>query len=228
MSRLFKSTDSQFSQIKNQIDNFFHSLKSIAIVKDYNVFSNMYSHEKIGYKVPKFNIENYISNYKRILMNKEYTILLNDESMITMNYNFDSNGNVLSHNLSFVPSIPEDVFIAEETDLSFEEKIILHKVVTKYVRIDYEPNIAKPILHSNVHFHFGIYQRDKDSIIKNLRVTFQGIVFPYDFMYIIFKYFYNVDDNYLTNIYDQDVKRSTTIDSEEEDKLILTFKRNSY
>lgn len=224
---MFSTKSSQLIKVKNQVDHFYKVFQKVPIIKDYKLFTDLYNNQIFGKRVPKLSFNNYIEVYRNILINREYCVLLMDESIISMVYQFDINGNISYHCLTYIPSVPLEVNI-NDSEVNDEEKVILIKELSKYIRFDYEPLVFKPVIHSNVHMHVGIHDRDKDSDSKNIRFTFEGIIFPNDFLYFVFKYIYCLDDEQIDPLnYDVD-KKTCLLDPFEESKFVFSYNRHLY
>lgn len=155
--------------------------------------------DKVG-NIIKFNTLNYVLVYKQIIDNKKYHILLNDGSLICFYYQFDENGKIVNHCLYYIPAPSENVFSAFQTkfynsitELDTSTIVELSELLEKYIRIDYDLEGKKEVVHTTVHLHYGI-NSDK------LRLPVYSKVYPEEFVYFILKYVYESDDDNLEKL----------------------------
>lgn len=186
-------------QINNISKNFFNYDSLITHSNNINFKNN-----NIGSLI-KFNILNYVSVFNEIIMNKKYHVLLNDNSLICYHYQFDDNGSVAKHCLYYIPSPSENILLAFQSKAysSIEEldpQLLadLMEIMERYIRIDYDVDGKKEIIHTNVHMHYGISP-------NKLRFPIYSKVYPEEFLYFILKYVYESDDIKLEklNIHDK-------------------------
>jgi len=139
---------------------------------------------------------------------------------------FNQDGKVKHHNLSYIPSIDFEIYLEE--NISMENQILISKSANNYIRIDYDRTGKKQIVHTDIHMHFGIYPREESLTNSEFRIPMEGILFPYEFMYIIFKYFYEVEDEYVSFLLREKYSKSVCLETNEWDKLVLSFNRENY
>jgi hypothetical protein len=161
-----------------------------------------------------------------MLDEKKYNILINDESMISFYYQFEEDGRIKHHNLSYLPSIDSDIYFEE--NITLENQLLISKILNNYIRIDYDKTGKKEIVHTDVHMHFGIYPKEVSLANNEFRIPMEGILFPYEFIYIICKYFYEVADDYVSFLLEGKYSKSICLEQNEKDKIVLSFNRENY
>lgn len=214
----------EYEIVKREIEYLYLVQEKIPIINDVNILR--LRNDEIGERTNKFTHVNYHEVYKIMLEEKKYNILINDESMISFYYMFDEEGKIIHHNLSYIPSIDSDIYLGE--DITLENQVLISKIANNYIRIDYDKTGKKEIVHTDIHMHFGIYPKDESLTNSELRIPVEGILFPYEFMYIIFKYFYEVEDKYVSFLLEEEYSKSACLESSEGDKLVLSFNRRNY
>lgn len=139
----------------------------------------------IGHKFEHFKRNNYKSKYNDAVEKENYSIYLNDDSIIYFYYIFDIDEKIVGHNLAYIPS-PNDENPPYGEELS----------ISRYLRADYDKTGYKSIVHTLVHLHIGIYD-------TKFRIPIVHYLSPYDFLYIVLKYIYHssqdIVDKLLTN-----------------------------
>lgn len=182
--------------------------------------------QEVGLKVEKMNYYNYHDKYFKMLDEKNYNILFNDESLLCFYYLFDKNNKIRQHNLYYIPSI--DVGIYKEENISLEEKVLIAKCCNNYIRIDYDLQGKQDIIHTDVHMHFGIYPGEEILGSYELRIPCEGLLYPYEFIYIISKYLYNANCNDLEFLLKKKYHKKILLEENEKNKFILSFCRENY
>lgn len=215
---------SEFDIVKQQIEHLYVVQERIPIINDINIWH--ITIDEIGERTNKFTHINYPEVYKTMLEERKYNILTYDESIVSFYYLFDEYGKIKHHNLSFIPSIDSEIYLAEK--ISLENQILISKSANNYLRIDYDRTGKKEIVHTDVHMHFGIYPKEESLANFEFRIPMEGILFPYEFIYIIFKYFYEVEDEYVSFLLEDKYSKSDCLESSEGDKLVLSFNRENY
>ena len=178
----------------------------------------------IGEKTSKFTISNYIGRYNDTLESKNYQILFYDESLISFFYEFDENGNVSRCSLSFIPSVDGEIDLS---DYKMDEvvKDLLLETSGDYLRIDFDETGYKKVIHTKNHMHRGIGYRSKDCVRKEIRFPFLHLLYPLDFIYIICRYVYHIDESVLEKLTFSDQKR-VILEPDEQQLLALSFNPN--
>jgi hypothetical protein len=218
---------SEFDIVKKQIEHLYIVQETIPVINDVQIWNIRGS--EIGERTNKFTHSNFHEVYKEMLEEKKYNILINDESMISFHYLFDERGKIRLHNLSYIPSLDMEIYLSE--NLSLENQILISKSANNYIRIDYDRTGKKEIVHTDVHMHFGIFPKEeREGCMSNseFRIPVEGILYPYEFIYIILKYFYKVEDDYLFSLLEEKYSKSVCLEEKEGDKLILSFNRGNY
>lgn len=215
---------SQLDIVKNQILNLYLIQEKISIINDVKVFKM--GDKEIGERTGKFTQVTYPDLYKELLLNEKYHLLINDESVISFYYLFDENKKIKKHNLSFIPSLDMDVYLADE--ISLNDRILILQNTNNYLRIDYDSKGKKDIVHTDVHMHYGIFHTEYEKDYSELRIPFEGVLYPYEFIYIILKYIYEVENEVLDFLLEEKYNKDSFLEQSELDKLVLTFNRESY
>lgn len=183
-------------------------------VNDYYETKNI-----IGNKADKIRFHSYMEAFDEMMYNVQYTILLEDDSMIFLFYEFDDNNNVIGHILSYLPSFRNDSENGKEyTDENNEEEtnfIQLHRRISNFVRVDFEDIGRREYYHSLVHMHIGTER-------NALRIPIEHFVMPFEFLFFILKYVYHLPDEELTGI-ECEISRNSMLTEKEKQKLKLVF-----
>lgn len=214
----------QLEIVTNQILNLYLIQEKIPIINDVNVFK--LGDTEIGERTGKFTQITYPDLYKELLMSEKYHILINDESIISFYYLFDEDKKIKKHNLSFIPSLDMEIYLADEP--SIDDRILILQNTNNYLRIDYDPTGKKEIVHTDVHMHFGIFHTENEKQYSELRIPLEGVIYPNEFIYIILKYIYEVEDSAVDFLLEDKYVKEHFLEDCELDKLILTFNRESY
>ncbi len=185
------------SIVINQIDNLSKYFFKYSLINKSNNINC--KDDKVG-NIIKFNILNYISIYTELVDNKKYHIMLNDNSLICFYYQFDKNEKIIKHCLYYFPSPSEDIYSLFQSkvynslnELEVKTVVELSQLLEKYIRIDYDLEGKKEIVHTSVHLHYGLTS-DK------LRIPIYSKVYPEEFVYFILKYVYESDDKNLESL----------------------------
>lgn len=185
--------------------------------------------DTFGQKTSKFTKKNYIDSYKNtIIENENYQLIFIDESVISFFYKFDSNNQIISYSLSYIPGIHEDIVIEGYNYNDVKE--LLESSYKDYIRIDLEEKGYKEILNTKNHFHYGISENDESILRKNVRIPLYQILYPLDFIYIICKYIYHIEEKNLRKLTElikkYNIKRRETLSELEKTKLFMKFGEN--
>lgn len=135
----------------------------------------------------KVNFSNYANEFYRIATEEKTTIVLEDNSIINLNYSFDKEGFIIEHHLSYLPN-------------PMASNVSPQEIESKYIRIDYENLGYAPKIHSNIHFHIGRY--------KNLRFPCTSIVSPIQFISFILLFYYNTEYSEFSRFLNKDNLRN--------------------
>lgn len=215
---------SQHEIVTNQILNLYLIQERIPIINDVKVFK--LGDKEIGERTGKFTQITYPDLYKELLLTQKYHLLINDESIISFYYLFDEDKKIKKHNLSFIPSLDMDIYLADEH--SINDRILILQNTNNYLRIDYDSTGKQDIVHTDVHMHFGIFHTEYEKQYSELRIPLEGVIYPYEFIYIILKYIYEVEDSAVDFLLEDKYVKEHRLEDCELDKLILTFNRESY
>lgn len=125
-----KNKDDEYSIIIKDLkfiySNYYLSSGMIKQCKfpNYNEESKLIGNEK--YRVSR---ENYADDFVHVGDESKYFIELKDESLISVRYLFDEEKNLVSFELSFLPSFESNLLFKNKDDFS---------ILSKYIRIDYD------------------------------------------------------------------------------------------
>lgn len=192
-----------------QLNNLQRKIKEINMVNDFHE-----SGFEIGEKSQRIRINSYAETFDDIMYNNEYTILLNDDSMIIMLYRFDESQKITGHSLSFLPNFRRNLF--DEGDQSEEIKESqLFLRLGNYIRIDYDEQGREEYYHSLIHMHIGTA---KDT----LRIPIEHFVLPFEFLFLVLKYVYRLSDEQLTGL-ECSVQRENILTKREMKKVRMVF-----
>lgn len=185
--------------------------------------------DTFGKKTSKFTKKNYIDSYKNtIIENENYQLIFIDESVISFFYKFDNNNKIISYSLSYIPGIHEDIVIEEYNYNDVKE--LLESSYKDYIRIDFEEEGYKEILHTKNHFHYRISENDESILRKDMRIPLYQILYPLDFIYIICKYIYHIEEENLGKLTElikkYNIERRETLSEFEKTKLFMRFSEN--
>ncbi|MEK4236195.1 DUF2290 domain-containing protein [Paenibacillus sp. FSL H7-0714] len=205
--------------VKKQIEHLYIIQEHVPIINAVNCWN--VKGRQIGERTNKLTLENYHEVYKKMLEEQEFHLLINDESVISLFYLFDENGKVSQHSLSYIPSLDIEIYASDT--LSLENHISISRTANNYIRIDYDKTGKKDVVHTDVHMHFGIFHKQNHMSSSELRIPLEGILFPYEFIYIILKYLYDVEDEFLTALFEDKYIKFSCLEKKEQDKLILSF-----
>ena len=173
----------------------------------------------MGNKAGKIRFHSYMEAFDEMMYNCQYTVLLEDDSMIFLFYEFDENNNVIGHILSYLPSFRNDSENRKEnTDENNQEEIDfkqLHRMISNFVRVDFEEVGRKDYYHSLIHMHIGTER-------NALRIPIEHFVLPFEFLFFVLKYIYNLEDDELTVI-ECEMARDSMLTEKEKKKLKLVF-----
>lgn len=209
---------------KNMIEflKIWHNISQIK--KFINNFKK--NSDTFGKKTSKFTKKNYIDSYKNtIIENGNYQLIFRDESVISFFYKFDNNNQIISYSLSYIPGICEEITI-DEYDYN-DVKELLESSYKDYIRIDLEEEGYKEILHTKNHLHYRVIENDENTLRNNIRIPICQIMYPLDFIYIICKYIYHVEERDLKKliklIKKYNNQRRETLNDTEKTKLFMMF-----
>lgn len=222
--------------IRDQFNEFREYSFKIPSIKNY-IYPKMTTDE-FGEKTSKFTIKNYMDRYDEIVKDKQYQILFKDESLISLYYKFNSDGDIIQHNLSFIPSIDNYIILEEDGK---EVNRLLMNSFTDYFRIDFDKTGYQEITHCENHAHIGLKERRKKknaeiddinqiyyenakTVDRNeIRFPVKHVIYPYDFIYIICKYVYH-DSNKVLDSLKVDLERRVILTDLELELLNIGFK----
>ena len=215
MSKRRRIEFNDFELIQQQFLNFqelYNDVGIINIVGKYHCVRN-----EIGETTAHIKYDSYKEIFDNILREDKYTILLTDDSMLIMQYVFDESGKLLQHTLSFLPNYRSTILgegeeIKEDADITPKE---FGMRVSNYIRIDYGEIGRQDYYHALVHLHIGIF---KDSI----RLPLQSFLYPNEFLFLIFKYIYHLDDEVLSKL-ECEIPKQCLMKENEMKKLRMAF-----
>lgn len=219
---------SQKDIVINQLTNLYLVQEKIPNIN--NIVIPEIKEDSVGRRTPKFSIRTYVEVYRDMLLSEKYNLLLNDDSLIDFYYEFDDEGNIKGHNLSFIPGLDADISLRDDMYINIEDQLMVSITAANYLRIDYDLKGKKNIVHTDVHMHYGLFERGEkgEGVLSELRIPLEGVLFPYEFIYIVLKYIYEVNDDYLEFLLDVKYNKKHCLEECEFDKLVLSFDKNSY
>ncbi|MGE7869547.1 DUF2290 domain-containing protein [Bacillus paramycoides] len=211
----------------NQLTNLYLVQEKIPNINNSKI--QEIKENSVGRRTPKFTIRTYVEVYRDMLLNEKYNLLLNDDSIIDFHYEFNDEGKIIGHNLSFIPGLDAEISLNEDMP-NMEDQIMILITAANYLRIDYDLTGKKNIVHTDVHMHYGLFERGEkgEGLLSELRIPIEGILYPYEFIYIVLKYIYEVSDDDLQFLLDFEYSKKHCLEECEFDKLILSFDRKSY
>ncbi len=172
----------------------------------------------IGELSGKFTYKNYYELYNSCLKSKNYQVLMQDESMISMYYVFNNNGEIIRYNLSFIPSLNSEI---DENNCEIHNII---EDVGNYIRIDFDMQGYEKIFHEKQHLHLGLNSKSQSNIKNVVRLPVAEKLYPWDFIYLILKLIYHLEDNY-DQYFSKHKQKCHNIISVEEQIFHINFKR---
>lgn len=217
MSGVKEKQYTDFQIVQKQFLHFRTLEKDIDIINIVNNYNEQLN--EIGETTEHIQYNSYKEIFDIILYQDQYTIALIDDSMILMHYIFDNDGNMIQHTLSFLPNY-KDTYLKEDElwiDDSTSE-INYNSRLGNYIRVDYNSLGRREYYHTLVHMHVGVF---KDGI----RIPLQHFLYPYEFLYIIFKYIYHIEDDKLKKLF-CDLPKECKLQGCEMDKLRIIFGKN--
>lgn len=229
----------EYEVVRKQFTEFQSYSYQIPSIKNY-IYPKVTSNE-VGEKTSKFTMKNYVDRYSEILKDEQYQIIFNDESLISFFYKFNNQGEIIQHNLSFIPSLDNDIVLEEYDLYDVHANRLLMNSFTDYFRIDLDKTGYKEITHCESHAHIGLkerrkgigseiedidemyYKNDKIDYRNEIRFPVKHVIYPYDFIYIICKYVYHDSDKNVDPL-KVDIERRIILSDLELDLLIIGFK----
>lgn len=177
----------------------------------------------IGEVTGKFTKNNYPEMYIDTLDNSRYQISFQDESFISLYYKFSKDGEIERYNLSFIPSIDMDATLdTDNSGTNFDFGML------DYMRLDYDPQGFQKVLHELQHLHIGLSyhdEKDKEDLRNEFRIPVAEKLYPWDFIYLISKFIYHLDEKY-DNIFKKFVVSRCQLIEIEEQNLHINFNLN--
>ena len=188
MNKVAKKELSDFEIVRQQFISF-QTLESD--IDNINIINNYHERkQEIGETTEHIKYSSYKYVFDKLLSEENYTILLTDDSMFVMDYIFDESGSIKEHTLSFLPNYKVDIMDKnneEDTeDANISDETFCRRL-SNYVRIDYTEKGRKEYYHSSVHLHLGVFE-------EGIRLPLQHFLYPYEFLFMIFKYIYKKED----------------------------------
>lgn len=132
--------------------------------------------KKFGNEKFRISRKNYLKDFIKIGENGMFFLEFYDESLVSISYEFDGNGQIVRFELSFIPSFESPLFKNHDE----------HSILSKYIRIDFDNEGYKKITHPKIHLHNNL-ERD------GLRIPLNTIIYPSEFVYLILRYYYDYD-----------------------------------
>lgn len=192
-----------------QLNDLQRKIEEINMVNDF--------HERryeIGEESQRIRIHSYPQTFDDIMYNNQYTILLNDDSMIIMQYRFNESQKIVGHSMSFLPNFRRNLFDEDEQSEEIKESQLFSRL-GNYIRIDYDEQGQQEYFHSLVHMHIGTA---KDT----LRIPIEHFVLPFEFLFFVLKYIYRLPDEQLMGL-ECSVQRKSILTKQEIKKVRMSF-----
>lgn len=171
----------EYIKIQNDLVWLYENFFRLSLVRDINIKTSDYS---FGYNLRIKDEEDiYKTVYDSAINNKTYTILLQDESMLSLFYVFGSENQLIEFSLSFIPN----PYIDDDTDIYSRYKNYNFKdIIAQYLRFDMSYEGVIPFMHPITHFHACLNK-------NGFRFPLKNIIYPKTFLWIIAKYLYNIE-----------------------------------
>lgn len=189
----------------------------VNIVNDYHATGRT-----IGINTDHFHFQTYMEEFNNFSEAASYTILLTDDAMIAMHYIFDDSGKLIKHNLSYLPDYKRDLFDTTETmneDANIESDKLAERL-SNYLRVDFDTCGYAEYYHTKVHLHLGLFDNP-------FRIPLQTYLLPNDFLYLVFKYIYHLDEGILSRIVDTK-KKEIKLSEKELDRFFLKYGMDTF
>ena len=84
----------------------------------------------------------------------------------------------------------------------------------RYIRVDYDQDGHKNVIHTQVHLHVGVHKTE-------FRIPVAHYLTPREFLYIILKYIYHSEDVFTDKLLDKRKRRKSILTIEENEALKL-------
>lgn len=215
MSKRNRKELTDFEVIQQQFLGFQTLDNDIDII---NIVSNYQcSRNAIGQITDHIRYDSYKEIFDNVLREDKYTILLTDDSMIIMQYNFDDNGKLLQHTLSYLPNYRQHILndeeeLQEDADINPQQ---FSMRLSNYIRIDYGEKGKQDYYHALVHLHIGVFK-------ESMRIPLQCFIYPNEFLFFIFKYIYHLEDDILLKL-ECGIPKQCLLKDKEMKKLRMAF-----
>jgi len=233
--------------VRNQFLEFHALQQKIEIINIVNSY-----HEKqniIGNKSQKIRFDRYIETFDNMMYNDEYTIVLEDDSLICMEYVFDDYENIVEHNLSYLPGFRQspknnieklinESFYGqrfEEEVYDDHENIVEHNSEDEFAG-DENNQLTLLQLQSQIcnyiridfdeqgrkEYYHSLIHMHVGTNKNSIRIPVEHSILPFEFLYFILKYLYFLSDN-STDILICDIPRQSMLTDKEKKRLKLVF-----
>ena len=213
MSKRKESTD--FDIVSQQFLSFRNLEDHIGIINTVNTYHCRQN--EIGDTTDHVKYSTYKQIFNTLQRKEEYTILLVDDSMLTLHYVFNQDRSLKGQTLSFFPNYRNNTSsgdIENSEDADVDDKRTFEKL-SNYIRIDYTEVGRQEYIHTLVHLHVGVFK-------ESIRFPLQHFLYPYEFLFLIFKYLYNRPDDELQILECNTAKESKLTEAERK-KMRLVF-----
>ncbi|HPX45925.1 MAG TPA: DUF2290 domain-containing protein [Bacteroidales bacterium] len=197
------------SLLSKQITSIHKFYKNTSIANSYQMsIKNLPNASEFGIKnFFKASSNNYVEELNNCISQKKNFIQLSDKSIITFYYKLNDKGKIIEHSLSYIPFIlDEENYVSNRLYEHYKDyKYYFDMMIDKYVRIDYSDLGYEEFEHSSVHMHLGL----RDNIF---RIPVYTYIYPYEFIYIILKHYYqNPYDSLEKLLVDLNKNRESTL-----------------
>lgn len=161
----------------------------------------------IGNSKYRISRKNYTEDFIKIGTEGMYFFQLIDESLISLWYKFDASDKIEQFEISFIPSYESDILFKNRDDFG---------VLSKYIRIDYDKEGYKEIIHPKIHMHNNL-ERD------GLRIPLDNIVYPSEFLFLILRYYYDFEWKQLSDYLDLAIYDCGVLNDDEKNLFFLSI-----
>ena len=212
------------SIVQNQFMKISGLQRKIQIINDVNDYHE--NQKSIGDKSEKIRFKTYMEVFDQMMYDARYTVLLEDDSMIFLYYEFDENGKIVEHVLSYLPNFRNEEVSKENREIQDKDdrngdadaeisSEVLHRRLSNFIRVDYENEGRKEYFHSLIHMHIGTER-------EALRIPVEHCVMPFDFLFFVLKYIYHICDEQLICL-ESSKQKEVMLTEKERKKLKLIF-----
>jgi len=122
------------------------------------------------------NRKDYITQFKKIIEEKEHLAILKDGSLITVFYRFDQQGELQEASLAYYPN-PNLAMSSHNFPEEIESHVNKEDYLSNYLRLDFNFNEKSEVFHPCTHVHIGL--------LSSFRIATDNFPFFSDFVEFI-------------------------------------------